>query len=149
MRSKGSACSAVELGEGDEGGAEAEVDDVGQAGVGDVGLGDSGVFGVELEGDELAAGRERAGEADGAVAAEGSDLEDAAGGLGFGEELEELALVGGDVDGGKAGGGVGGEGGFEDGVGRKEGVVEVVVDGGPERFGGGLGHGRVSEYRLG
>ena len=91
----------VELGEGRECGAEAELDGVGEAGVGDVGEGYLGVLGVEFEGDELAAGWERAGEADGAVAAEGSDLEDAVGALGFGEELEELALVGRDVDGGQ------------------------------------------------
>src|SRR5665213_2461701 len=51
----------VELGEGVEGRAEAEFDDGREAGTGDVGEGDLGVFRVELEGDKLAAGRERAG----------------------------------------------------------------------------------------
>jgi hypothetical protein len=145
----------VQLGEGVERGAEAELDGVGEAGVGDVGESDLGVMGIELEGDELAAGGKGSGEVDGAVAAEGSDLEDAVGALGFGEELQELALAGGDVDGGEAGGGVGFERGFEDGVGRDKEGVEVVVDGGPEGFGfegGGFrwGHAGASEgsYRL-
>ena len=152
MRSKGSACSAWSWCEGVEGGAEAELDEGSEAGVGDVGEGDFGVLGVELEGDELAVGRKGAGEADGGVAAEGSDLEDAVGALGFGEELEELALAGRDVDGGEVRGVVGGESGFEDGVGREKGGVEVVVDGGPEGFGFkgrgfGWGHG-VSPNRA-
>ncbi len=109
----------MELVEGVEGGAEAELDEGSEAGVGDVGEGDFGVMGVELEGDELAVGGKRAGEADGGVAAEGADLEDAVGALGFGEELEELALGGGDVDGGEMGGVVGGEGGVEAGSGGR------------------------------
>ena len=135
---------SLKLGEGVERGAEAELHGVGQAGVGDVGQGDLGVMGVELEGDELAAGGKGSGEADGGVAAEGSDFEDALGALGFGEELQELSLAGGDVDGREAGGSVGCESRVEEGVGREEGGVEVVVDGGPEGFLLGWGHGRVS-----
>ena len=131
----------VKLGEGLEGGAEAKLYGVGEAGVGDVGEGDFGVFGIEFEGDEVAAGREGAGEADGAVAAEGADLEDAVGALHLGEELEEPALGRRDVDGGKIGGGVGCECGVEDGIGGHEGFGDVAVDGCPEGFGSGEGIG--------
>jgi hypothetical protein len=74
----------MELGEGVERGAEAEFNGVSEAGMRDVGEGDLRVVGVEFESDELAAGWESAGEVDGAVAAEGTDLEDAVSALGFG-----------------------------------------------------------------
>jgi hypothetical protein len=115
-----------------------------EACVGDVFGGYGGVMGLELEGDEAAVGRQGAGEADGAVAAEGADFEDAFCALHEGEEVEESALGGADVDGRKICGGVGGEGGFEDRVGRDEGVVEVVVDVGPDGVVVGLLHGEAS-----
>ncbi len=72
------------------------------------------------------------GEPDGAVAAKGADLKDAASVVDAGEEMKELALRGGDVDGREAGGGVGGEGLGEGGVGGDELLSEVLVDGCPE-----------------
>jgi len=122
----------VEFGEGFERGADAEVDERGEAGAVDVGAGDGSVFGLELEGDELAVGGKGAGEPDGGVAAEGPDLEDAACALDAGEKVEQLALAGSDVDGGKTGAGVGFEGVFDALVGGDEGVGEVAVDGVPE-----------------
>ena len=56
--------------------------------------GDGGVGGVQLQRDKPAVRRQRAGQPDGAVAAEGADLEDAAGMGELREEIEKLALTG-------------------------------------------------------
>ncbi len=122
----------VEFGERVQGGAEAEFDEGGESGALDVGESDFGVFGFDFEGDEFSVGGECAGEPCGAVAAEGSDFEDAAGRLHSREEVEEFALVGGYVDGGQAGGFVGFECGVEGRVGRDEVFDEILVDGCPE-----------------
>ena len=90
------------------------------------------MFGADLEGDELAVGGECSGEPDGGVAAEGSDFEDAVCAFDGGEEMQEFALRGGDVDGGKAGFGVGLQGLIEDGVGGDEVLGDIGVDCGPE-----------------
>ena len=68
-----------EEGEGLEGGADAEVDHVGEAGRFDVLPGDLGAVGVELERGQQAIGGQGAGHRDGRVAAEGPELEDPAG----------------------------------------------------------------------
>ena len=73
-----------------------------------------------------------AGQPDGAVAAEGADLEHPAGAGDAHEQLEQLALVGGDLDLGEAGGGAVGQGGVEHVVGGQEGGDDVVVDRGPQ-----------------
>ena len=133
----------VERGEGFKGGADADFDAVSEAGVLDVLLGDLGVARVEFKGDEAAAGWQGASQADGAVAAESADLEDATGVAELSEEVEHLALGGRDVDGGKACGCVGGEHGVQGGVGREESLGEVSIDGGPLGFEWGQGHGDV------
>jgi hypothetical protein len=122
----------VQAGEGFECGANALIDEMGEAGVVDVGGGDTGVGGVEFEGDELAVWRKCAGEPDGTVAAEGPDFEDAFCALHACEQVEEFALVGGDVDGGKTGAGVCLDCFVERFVGVNESVCDVVVDGGPK-----------------
>jgi len=89
------------------------------------------VVGVEFQREEQAVGGERAREPEGAVAAEGAYLQDAAGMREAREQMQELALVGRNVDGGKPGGGVGGERSGEGGVVTAESVGEVGVDSGP------------------
>ena len=96
----------VQLGEGVECGADSEIDERGKPGAVDVVCGYFGVGWVEFECDDFAIGWERACKPDGAVAAEGSDFEDALGTLDAGEQVEEFALVGSDVDRGKTGAGV-------------------------------------------
>jgi hypothetical protein len=135
----------VELGEGFERRADAEVDEGGQACAVDVGGGYFGVFWVELEGDEFAGGGKSAGETDGAVAAEGSDFEDAFCSGHAGEKVQEFALGGAYVDGGEVGFGVGFYGLFEDRVGGDEGLGEVAVYGGEE----GLIHEVKDKWGLG
>ncbi len=120
------------LGERIESGPDANLNGFGQACAVDVGLCYGGVAGVELQGNQVSVGRQGAGQPDGAVAAEGADLEDAACAFELREKLEELALVGCDVDGREAGCCVGGERGVENGVVGEQGCGEVLVDGGPE-----------------
>ena len=98
----------------------------------DVFLGYGGVFGIELECDEATGWRERAGQPDGAVSAEGADLEDICGSLNACDQVEELALVGSDVDRRKASAGVRLYG-FVDGFVRvDESADEVLLDCCPE-----------------
>jgi len=98
----------------------------------DVSCGYAGVGGVEFEGDDFAVGRKRSGEPYGAVAAEGSDFEDPFCALDAGEQVEELTLVGCDVNRGKAGACVGLDSFVECAVGMNESVCDVAVDVGPE-----------------
>ena len=88
--------------------------------------------GFDFEGDEFSVRGKSAREPDGAVAAEGSDFEDATGALHPREEVEELALVGGYVDGGQAGGFIELEHCGECGVGGDEVFNEILIDGCPE-----------------
>src|SRR5947208_17002958 len=96
-----------EFGERIQRGSDENFDDVGEVGAGDVGAGDGRVFFFGFEGDDAAAGGEAAGEEDGGVAAEGADFEDIFGALEAGEEHQQFALIGGDVDGGEVGIGAG------------------------------------------
>ena len=103
----------LELGERVEGGADALLDERGETGSGDVGGGYFGVMRVYFEGDEFSLRRKGSCEPDGAVAAQRSDFEDALRSLDAGEQVKELSLVRGYVDGGEFCFGVGLEGGFE------------------------------------
>ena len=89
---------AVEGGQRVEGRAGDQLDPVGEAGAGDVRARHLGVPPLGLQGDEPAALGKGAGEPDRRVAAEGADLEDAAGARHAGEEVQELALQRRDVD---------------------------------------------------
>lgn len=125
-----------ELGEGFDGGADAD-GDVFEVGGCDVFAGDFSVVGVEFEGGDVAGGADATGEADRAEAAKGADFEDFLSAGGGCEEHEELALVGGDLDGRQAAGGGVFKGGVEGRVGGEEVLGVEVVDGGPFF----LGHG--------
>ena len=107
--------------------AYAEIDEWRQTGAVDVCCGSLGVLWVELERDEDAVGREGAGEADGAVSAQGSDFEDSFGALHSGEQMEKFALSGAYVDGRKFGAGVRFEGFCELLIGWKE-LFNVAID---------------------
>ena len=91
-----------------------------------------GVLGLELERHEASAQRQRASEPDRAVAAERPDLEDAARALRAREEMEQLALVGRDLDLGKTGVAAPGQGFLERRILWHEHLVEVSVDLGPQ-----------------
>lgn len=90
--------------------------------------GDLGVMRAVFKGDQAALGRQRASQPRGAVAAEGTNLEDAARPGDSCEKLEELALIRGDVNGRESGspgvGNVGGEGRIR---GNEE-SFDIVVD---------------------
>ncbi len=79
------------------GGADADLDPVGDARVGEVRGGDLGVLLGKLAGDQPSAGREPAGDADRRVAGEGAELERLAHPDRLAEEGHEGALVGGDL----------------------------------------------------
>src|SRR5208337_3174705 len=113
--------------EGFERRAHAEVDMVEDAGVEKIGAGDIGVMRVQFKRYDLPASRERAGQPDGAVAAQGSDFEDAPRTGDLDQQGKESALKGRDVDGGQGGLAVGSESGFESSVGGDEQVAEVAV----------------------
>ena len=91
-----------------------------------------GVGRIELEGDDFAVGRKCSGEPYSAIAAEGSDFEDTFCSLDAGEQVEELALVGGDVNRGKTGARVRLDSFVERVVGMNERVGDIAVYGGPE-----------------
>src|SRR5690606_3533501 len=79
-------------------------DPLGEPGAGDVAGGHLGVPRVVLQGDQPPVGGQGAAQPDGAVAAERADLQDPAGALHRGEEVQELAVGGGDGDGREPGG---------------------------------------------
>ena len=91
----------------------------------------SACFGAELEGDQPAAGGQRPGQPDGAVAAEGADFEDAAGADHPRVDVQELALVRRHVDRRQTGRGVRRPGSIEGRVVRDQPIGEVVVDAHP------------------
>ena len=78
-----------------------------------------------------ATGGQGAGEPDGAVAGEGADFEYLACAVDAGDEVEELALGGGDLNLGHAGGDARLDNGIERGVRRQQGIGDVAVDGVP------------------
>ena len=73
-----------------------------------------------------------AGQTNGAVSAKGADFEDACGVLNAGDQVEELALIGSDIDRGEAGAGICLYGFVDSLVGVDESADEVLLDGGPE-----------------
>ena len=131
-------------GEAGQGGPDPDVDPVAEPGPVDVGLGDAGVAGLDLEGHQLAVGRQGPGQPDRAVAAEGAHLQDPAGAHGQAEELEQLPLVGRHLQGRQVGGVAGVEGGGERRVRGRQRGDEVGVDLGPpgeHGIGGRVGRG--------
>ena len=110
------------------GAAHANLDAVENAGVARLARATSAWRGSSSRDDDAAAFRQRAGQPDGAVAAEGADFEHAPRAGDAHQQLEKFALEGRDVDGRKAGLAVGLEGGFERGVGGSEQIAEVAID---------------------
>src|SRR5690606_23291352 len=80
-------------------GTDPDVHAVTDAGAVEVGAGDLGVLRLVFEGDHPAGLPDRPGEPDGRVPAEGADLQDTAGTPDPCEQVQELALWCGDVDG--------------------------------------------------
>ena len=117
---------ALELSKGVYRVAHNDRHEIGQTGEGDVVLRYPGVMIVGFQGDEPAIGRQGAGEPEGAVSAEGSDLENRAGLMNLGRRVQQLALRRRDGDGRQTGGRTGGQGGVE---------LRVVADHGLDNVG--------------
>lgn len=124
--------------------AGANVHAIADPGEAEVVAGDLGIAGLELEGDELAAGGECAGHPDGGISAQGADLQHAARAGDVYEQRKKLAEAGGHIDGGKAGCAVCLERGDQRGVGRREERIQICVDLSPESVHGN----RVADKRA-
>ena len=92
---------------------------------------DFGVFRVRLQRDQSTFGRQRPREQDRAVTAESADLQDIARPLNSGQQLEQFALVRRDFDRRQPGRAASLQRRVESRVGRREQIVDVVVNGGP------------------
>src|SRR5215831_18643844 len=76
-----------------------QFDTIGKPGAGDIGARNLGMCWVRLESDQTAAWCKRAGEPNGAIAAERSNLKDGMSTDGSCEQHEQLTLTGRDIDG--------------------------------------------------
>ena len=122
----------MQPGEGVECGADSLIDERRESCAVNVVCGYFGVGWVEFEGDDFAVRWKCSGKPYGAVAAEGSDFEDSFRAVDAGEQVEKLALVGGDVNRGKTGARVRLDSFVERVVGMNERVGDIAVYGGPE-----------------
>jgi hypothetical protein len=122
----------VQGGEGIESRTDANIDQRREACALNVRAGNGSVLRVEFKRDELAVGGQSTSEPNGGVAAEGSDLEDAACALNARKKMEQLALIGSYVDSGKTGAGIGFERIFDTLVRRDQRVGEAAVNFVPE-----------------
>ena len=130
MRSKG----PRELRQRFERRPEAQIDDRSQSGTFYVGARHRGMFGIGLERDQPAVGRQGSCQPDRAIAAERADFEDSARVLNARQNMQELALVWRNRDGRQAGRIARSQRRGEDRILADEQIADVIIDSQPLRF---------------